>query len=176
VCDEVYEHQVFPGHKHISLRSLPGMAERTVSTTAATAAATYAAATDADVASSGPAAPAVSPPLPLLCRHCCSSSCCRCCCCCCARWDATTWRELTHRWLSLCFASSQPTWTFFSCQWRLHSNMLAKPYQMTTQCISRLDSPSQQWQTCHLTPLSPCPCPAGDGRIRLHKLLTNVPH
>ena len=28
VCDEVYEHQVFGGHKHVSLRSMPGMAER----------------------------------------------------------------------------------------------------------------------------------------------------
>lgn len=30
VCDEVYEHLVFGGAKHVSLRSLPGMAERSV--------------------------------------------------------------------------------------------------------------------------------------------------
>lgn len=30
VCDEVYEHLVFNGAKHISLRSLPGMAQRTI--------------------------------------------------------------------------------------------------------------------------------------------------
>ncbi|PNH10775.1 Kynurenine--oxoglutarate transaminase 3 [Tetrabaena socialis] len=30
LCDEVYEHLVFGGAKHISLRSLPGMAERAV--------------------------------------------------------------------------------------------------------------------------------------------------
>ena len=29
-ADEVYEHLVFAGHKHVSIRSLPGMAERVV--------------------------------------------------------------------------------------------------------------------------------------------------
>jgi aspartate aminotransferase len=31
VTDEVYEQVVFPGHRHISLATLPGMAERTIS-------------------------------------------------------------------------------------------------------------------------------------------------
>lgn len=30
LCDEVYEHLVFGGAKHVSMRSLPGMAERTL--------------------------------------------------------------------------------------------------------------------------------------------------
>lgn len=30
LCDEVYEHLVFGGARHVSLRSLPGMAERAV--------------------------------------------------------------------------------------------------------------------------------------------------
>ncbi|KAK9823662.1 hypothetical protein WJX72_004501 [[Myrmecia] bisecta] len=30
VLDEVYEHLVFPGHRHVSLRTLPGMSERSV--------------------------------------------------------------------------------------------------------------------------------------------------
>ena len=30
ICDEVYEHLVFNGAKHISLRSLPGMRERSI--------------------------------------------------------------------------------------------------------------------------------------------------
>jgi Aminotransferase class I and II len=29
-ADEVYEHLVFAGHKHVSIRSLPGMADRVV--------------------------------------------------------------------------------------------------------------------------------------------------
>lgn len=32
VChaDEVYEHLVFEGHRHVSIRTLPGMADRTL--------------------------------------------------------------------------------------------------------------------------------------------------
>lgn len=29
-ADEVYEHLVFAGHKHVTIRSLPGMANRVV--------------------------------------------------------------------------------------------------------------------------------------------------
>lgn len=30
IADEVYEHLVFAGHKHVTIRSLPGMAQRTI--------------------------------------------------------------------------------------------------------------------------------------------------
>ena len=29
-ADEVYEHLVFEGHRHVTIRSLPGMADRTL--------------------------------------------------------------------------------------------------------------------------------------------------